>query len=105
MAEDSHKKALAAQKNGWFTEEIVPVTIEVKNKDGSVTKKTITEDEGPRGGTTKESLSKLKPAFRAGGSTTAGNSSQVTDGAAMVLLARRSAAKKMGLPIIARFRS
>ena len=105
MAEDSHKKALAAQKNGWFKEEIVPVTIEVKNKDGSVTKKTITEDEGPRGGTTKESLSKLKPAFRAGGSTTAGNSSQVTDGASMVLLARRSAAKKMGLPIIARFRS
>merc|ERR1712226_359083 len=54
---------------------------------------------------TMEGLSKLKPAFKEGGSTTAGNSSQVSDGAAMVLLARRSAAKKLGLPILARMRS
>eukprot|EP00435_Cladocopium_sp_Y103_P015264 s877_g3.t1 len=117
MAADSHKKALEAQKQGWFKEEIVPVTIETKGKehlswgrevigcDGSVQKKVITEDEGPRAGVTAESLGKLKPAFKAGGSTTAGNSSQVTDGAAMVLLARRSVAKKLGLPIVARFRS
>ncbi|CAK9034796.1 unnamed protein product [Durusdinium trenchii] len=105
MAADSHLKALEAQKNGWFKEEIVPVTVETKQKDGSVKKVVIDKDEGPRGGTTKESLGKLKPAFKAGGSTTAGNSSQVTDGAAMVLLARRSVAKKLGLPIVARFRS
>jgi len=53
--------------------------------------------------TTYEGLSKLKPAFKKGGSTTAGNSSQVTEGAAAVLLARRSHAKKMGLPILAKF--
>merc|ERR1711897_18107 len=52
-----------------------------------------------------EGLSKLKPAFKPGGSTTAGNSSQVSDGAALVLLARRSSAKKLGLPILARMRS
>jgi len=105
MAADSHKKALAAQKNGWFKEEIVPVTVETKGKDGKIQTKVISEDEGPRAGVTAESLGKLKPAFKAGGSTTAGNSSQVTDGAAMVLLARRSVAKKLGLPIVARFRS
>merc|ERR1712039_143734 len=63
------------------------------------------KDEGPRDGTTVESLSKLKAAFKPGGSTTAGNSSQVSDGAALVLLARRSAAQKLGLPILARMRS
>lgn len=50
-----------------------------------------------------ESLAKLKPAFRKNGSTTAGNSSQVTDGAAAVVLARRSVAEKLGLPILAKF--
>merc|ERR1712107_374121 len=60
---------------------------------------------GPRAGTTLEGLNKLKPAFKADGSTTAGNASQVSDGAAMVLLARRDVAKKMGLPILARMRS
>ncbi|CAJ1392044.1 unnamed protein product [Effrenium voratum] len=103
MAADSHRKALEAQKNGWFKEEIVPVTVEMKQKDGSVKKVVVDKDEGPRAGTTKEGLAKLKPAFKAGGSTTAGNSSQTTDGAAMVLLARRDVAKKHGLPIIARF--
>ncbi|CAJ1406163.1 unnamed protein product [Effrenium voratum] len=105
MAADSHKKALEAQKNGWFKEEIAPVTVETKNKDGTVKTQVVDTDSGPRAGVSRESLAKLKPAFKAGGSTTAGNSSQVTDGAAMVLLARRSAAEKLGLPIVARFRS
>ena len=61
------------------------------------------EDDGIRKETTLESLGKLKPAFKKGGSTTAGNSSQVTDGAAAVVLARRSVAEKMGLPILAKF--
>jgi len=105
MAAASHAKALAAQKQGLFNEEIVPVTAQVKDKEGKVTTAVVKQDEGPREGTTTEGLSKLKPAFKPGGSTTAGNSSQVSDGASMVLLARRGAAKKMGLPILARMRS
>merc|ERR1719325_247313 len=75
------------------------------DQDGNATEVVIKDDEGPRAGTTLEGLSKLKAAFKPGGSTTAGNSSQVSDGAAMVLLARRSAAKELGLPILARMRS
>merc|ERR1719468_235355 len=105
MAADSHAKALAAQDQGFFDSEIVPVATKIKEKDGKVTKVTVSKDEGPRAGTTVESLSKLKPAFKAGGSTTAGNSSQVSDGASLVLLARRSAAEAQGLPILGRMRS
>merc|ERR1719189_3221967 len=97
--------AVAAQKSGLFDSEIVPVKTTVKDKEGNRTEVTIAKDEGPREGTTAEGLGKLKPAFKPGGSTTAGNSSQVSDGAALVLLARRSAAKEMGLPILARMRS
>merc|ERR1719325_130676 len=75
------------------------------DQDGNATEVVIKDDEGPRAGTTLEGLSKLKAAFKPGGSTTAGNSSQVSDGAAVVLLARRSAAVKLGLPILARMRS
>jgi len=74
-------------------------------EEGNQTQVVVAKDEGPRGETTVEGLSKLKPAFKAGGTTTAGNSSQVSDGAALVLLARRSAAKELGLPILARMRS
>merc|ERR1712190_348874 len=105
LAANSHAKALAAQKQGLFNDEIVPVTTTVKDKEGKATQVVVKADEGPREGTTLEGLSKLKPAFKPGGSTTAGNSSQVSDGAAMVLLARRGAAQKMGLPILARMRS
>merc|ERR1711920_795883 len=105
MAVASHEKALAAQKGGLFDEEIVPVTTKVKGKDGSVSEVVVKSDEGPRAGTTLEGLNKLKAAFKVDGSTTAGNASQVSDGAAMVLLARRDVAQKMGLPILARMRS
>jgi len=105
MAADSHAKALAAQKQGLFDDEIVPVATQIKDKKGGVEAVTVSKDEGPRAGTTFENLSKLKPAFKAGGSTTPGNASQVSDGAALVLLARRSAAKELGLPILARMRS
>jgi len=105
LAVASHGKAVAAQKQGLFKDEIVPVSTKVKDKDGNAKEVVIKDDEGPREGTTLEGLSKLKPAFKPGGSTTAGNSSQVSDGAAMVLLARRSAAKQLGLPILARMRS
>jgi len=105
FAARSHEKALAAQKAGLFDSEIVPVEATVKDKEGNETKVVVKADEGPRAGTTAEGLSKLKPAFKLGGSTTAGNSSQVSDGGALVLLARRSTAKAMNLPILARFRS
>merc|ERR1712176_1741791 len=105
LAANSHAKALAAQKQGLFDEEIVPVKTSVKDKEGKATEVTISKDEGPRDGTTMEGLSKLKAAFKPGGSTTAGNASQVSDGAALVLLARRSEAQKLGLPILARMRS
>eukprot|EP00933_Yihiella_yeosuensis_P013902 TRINITY_DN12667_c0_g1_i1.p1 TRINITY_DN12667_c0_g1~~TRINITY_DN12667_c0_g1_i1.p1 ORF type:complete len:431 (+),score=102.01 TRINITY_DN12667_c0_g1_i1:65-1357(+) len=105
MAVESHKKAIAAQKDGRFKDEIVPVHAKVSDKKGGMKDLIVKEDEGPRENTTLKSLASLKPAFKAGGSTTAGNSSQVSDGAALVLVARRSAAKKLGLPILARMRS
>jgi acetyl-CoA acyltransferase 1 len=105
LAVESHAKAAAAQKAGLFDEEIVPVKTTVKAKDGSTSTVTVDKDEGPRAETTLEGLSKLKASFKQGGTTHAGNASQVSDGAAMVLLARRSEAKKLGLPIVGRFRS
>eukprot|EP00405_Crypthecodinium_cohnii_P042041 CAMPEP_0206552706 /NCGR_PEP_ID=MMETSP0325_2-20121206/16233_1 /ASSEMBLY_ACC=CAM_ASM_000347 /TAXON_ID=2866 /ORGANISM="Crypthecodinium cohnii, Strain Seligo" /LENGTH=463 /DNA_ID=CAMNT_0054052617 /DNA_START=86 /DNA_END=1477 /DNA_ORIENTATION=- len=105
MAVESHAKALAAQKNGLFDSEILPINTTIKDKQGNRKPVTVTKDEGPREGTTMEGLAKLKAAFQQGGSTTAGNASQVSDGAALCLMARRSTAKAMGLPIIARFRS
>ena len=75
----------------------------IKDQDGKEKEVVISKDDGIRKETTLESLAKLKPAFRKNGTTTAGNSSQVSDGAAAVVLARRSTAKKLGLPILARF--
>ncbi|AGO11171.1 AaceriAFR302Wp [[Ashbya] aceris (nom. inval.)] len=96
FAADSYKKAEEAVKNGLFQEEILPIT----NPDGKV----INTDEGPRKGVTAESLGKIRPAFiPEKGVTTAGNASQVSDGAAGVLLARRSVAEKLGLPILGKY--
>ncbi|ETI53494.1 hypothetical protein L914_03467 [Phytophthora nicotianae] len=103
LAALSHAKAAAAQANGWFKEEITPVSTVIKDKDGNEKSVIISQDDGVRAGTTVEKLAKLRPAFKEGGSTTAGNSSQVSDGAAAVLLMRRSVAKQMGLPILGRF--
>jgi acetyl-CoA acyltransferase 1 len=102
LAVSSHKKAAEAQKNGWFKDEIVPVKTTIKDKEGNLKEIVVEKDEGIREKTTMESLGKLKASFKQGGTTTAGNSSQVTDGAAGVLLARRSVAKQMGLPIVGR---
>ncbi len=103
MAVESHAKAYKAQQSGLFDSEIVPVKTTVLDKDGKSKQVTVTKDDGIRQETTMESLGKLKPAFRKDGTTTAGNSSQVTDGAAAVVLARRSVAEKLGLPILAKF--
>ncbi|NXB23496.1 THIKB thiolase, partial [Rhagologus leucostigma] len=97
--------AAKAQQMGLFKTEIVPVKTTVADNDGN--KKTITvhQDEGIRPSTTLEGLAKLKPAFKEDGSTTAGNASQVSDGAAAVLLAKRSKAAQLGLPVLGVLRS
>lgn len=102
FAVESHKKAAEAQKNGWFKDEIVPVKTRVKDQNGEWRDVVADKDDGIRVGTTYENLQKLKAAFKQGGTTTAGNSSQITDGAAGVLLMRRSVAKKHGAPILGR---
>uniref|UniRef100_A0A8C5IGB2 Acetyl-CoA acyltransferase 1 n=1 Tax=Junco hyemalis TaxID=40217 RepID=A0A8C5IGB2_JUNHY len=101
----SQQKAAKAQQMGLFKTEIVPVKTTVADSDGN--KKTITvhQDEGIRPSTTLEGLAKLKPAFKEDGSTTAGNASQVSDGAAAVLLAKRSKAAQLGLPVLGVLRS
>eukprot|EP00026_Physarum_polycephalum_P009578 Phypoly_transcript_09706.p1 GENE.Phypoly_transcript_09706~~Phypoly_transcript_09706.p1 ORF type:complete len:454 (+),score=85.90 Phypoly_transcript_09706:102-1364(+) len=101
FAVESHKRAAAAQAAGKFKEQIVPVT--VKTEDGKEV--VISQDEGIRGDTTLAGLSKLKPSFKEGGSTTAGNSSQLSDGAAASLLMKRSTAEKLKLPILATFKA
>jgi acetyl-CoA acyltransferase 1 len=103
LAAASHANALRAQQNGWFSSEIIPISVTIKDKEGNEKTILVTKDEGIRPDTTTEKLAKLRPAFKDGGTTTAGNSSQVSDGAAAVLLMRRSVAKKFGLPILARF--
>ena len=82
--------------------EITPYKTMVKDKEGNEKEVLVDRDDGMRDGVTVEALAKLKPAFKKGGSTTAGNSSQMTDGAAAVLLMRRDVAKKMGVKVIGR---
>ncbi len=95
----SHQKAAAATRNGWFKSEVVPV--EVRREDGS--RETIATDEGIRPETTLEKLGALKPAFKPDGVITAGNSSQLTDGAAAVLVMEKERARALGLRPRARF--
>ncbi|KAG0745033.1 hypothetical protein G6F57_008551 [Rhizopus arrhizus] len=103
FAAASHRKAVEAQKNGLFAAEIVPLEAVVYDKDGNEKKVIVDRDDGVRPGTTPESLAKLKPVFDENGSTTAGNASQVSDGAAAVLLMKRKTAQKYGLPIIGKY--
>jgi acetyl-CoA acyltransferase 1 len=91
FAAQSQNKAEAAQKQGKFVNEIIPVVVNGQ---------TISQDDGIRAGATAASLAKLKPVFKGDGTTHAGNASQLTDGAAAVILARRSVAKSLGLPIL-----
>lgn len=95
----SHQKAVAAQKAGRFEDEIVPVELPQKKGPPLV----VREDEGPRADSTLEKLASLKPAFREGGSVTAGNSSTLNDGAAAVLLMSERAAKAYGKQPLGRF--
>ncbi|GLU55137.1 acetyl-CoA C-acyltransferase [Dyadobacter frigoris] len=106
----SHQKALRAQQEGWFDTGIVPIKVQETYFDPISGKKKIKEtvvdkDEGPRADTTIEALNKLKPVFAAGGSVTAGNSSQTSDGAAFVVVMSEKMVNELGLKPIARMLS
>jgi len=97
----SHQKALAAQAAGRFDGEIVPVNLS-KSNSGKETEVIVSKDEGPRADTSFEALGKLKPAFHATGSVTAGNSSQTSDGAAGVVMMSAQRALEIGARPLAR---
>jgi len=106
FAFNSHMKALAAIKEGKFKDEIVPINVDNVYLDENGKKVTsaytVDTDQGPRAGTKKEVLAKLRPVFEAGGSVTAGNSSQMSDGAAFVLVVSEKVMKELNLEPIAR---
>jgi acetyl-CoA acyltransferase 1 len=104
----SHAKAKAAQDAGYLAEEIVPIKVRkvtpAEGEKAEVTEQVvISKDEGIRPQTTLESLAKLKPCFKEGGTGTAGNSSQISDGASALTLVRRDVAEKLGLKILAKW--
>ena len=107
FALESHQKALAAQKEGKFTDEIVPINVSETYFDTESNKKktrewTVAQDEGPRKDTSATGLAKLRPVFAAGGSVTAGNSSQTSDGAAFVVVMSEKLVNELSLQPIAR---
>ena len=93
----SNQRAVAAHEEGRFKDELVPVALPAGG--------TADRDQGPRGDTTLEKLATLVPSFKEGGQVTAGNSSQISDGAAAVLLMTRERAKELGLPVLATIRA
>jgi acetyl-CoA acyltransferase len=103
----SHQKAAKAVESGLFDPELVPIDVEVVELNGheKPVKRnfTVKRDEGPRADTNMEALSKLKPAFKEGGTVTAGNSSQMSDGAAAVMVMSAERAAELGLTPLARF--
>lgn len=103
----SHQKAAQAVNSGLFDPELVPLDVQVTEFDGheKPVKKsfTVSRDEGPRADTNMEALSKLKPAFKEGGTVTAGNASQMSDGAAAVMVMSADKAAELGLEPLARF--
>jgi acetyl-CoA acyltransferase len=106
FAYHSHMKALKAQAENRFQEQIAPITVDQIYLDASGKKATktytVTKDEGPRAGTSKEALAKLRAVFAAGGSVTAGNSSQMSDGAAFVMVMSEDMVKELNIEPIAR---
>ena len=106
FAYNSHMKALKAQAENRFQDQIVPINIEQTYIDGNGKKATksytVTKDEGPRKGTNKEALARLRAVFAQGGSVTAGNSSQMSDGAAFVMVMSEDMVKELNLEPVAR---
>ena len=110
FAVTSNARAVAAIEGGFFQAEIAPYRVRSHQPDPAshavrIVESRVENDEGPRPGTRMESLAKLKPAFAARGSVTAGNASQMSDGAGMAVLMSEAAVKRYGLKPIARFRS
>jgi acetyl-CoA acyltransferase len=106
FALESHRKALAAIEAGRFKDEIVPMPVRevvVENSTRTTREFTFDTDEGPRQDTSMAALGKLKPAFKAEGSVTAGNASQMSDGAAAIMVMSEAKARSMGLKPLARF--
>lgn len=100
FAAQSHQRAAQAWADGKFADEVVPVTI--KTRKGEVV---VDSDEGVRADTTAESMAGLRPAFRKDGTITAGNASQISDGAAAVVVMNKDKAVEQGLPILAEIKS
>jgi acetyl-CoA acyltransferase 1 len=104
FAASSYQKALKAQEAGLFNEEIHPLTVKFEDpKSGETKTITVSKDDGVRPGITAESLAKIRPAFAKDGSIHAGNASQISDGAAAVLLMKRSTAERLNQPILGKF--
>ncbi len=107
FAYQSHQRAIATWENGRFDGQITPIEVVEKkiSAEGEIIKETFTfnKDEGPRGDTSTEVLNKLRPVFKAGGSVTAGNSSQMNDAAAAVLVMSEEKVTELGLTPIARY--
>ena len=99
---NSHQKAVNAVDSGRFDPEIVPLEVKITSPEGT-TKIEFKRDEGPRKDTNMEALGKLKPAFKIGGTVTAGNASQMSDGAAGVVIMSKQKADSLGLKPLARF--
>jgi acetyl-CoA acyltransferase len=99
----SHQRAIAAIDAGRFKDEIVPLTVRLVDQGPKVREITFDTDEGPRRDTSIEALGKLKPAFHVSGTVTAGNSSQMSDGAAAVIVTSAALAAERGLTPLARF--
>jgi acetyl-CoA C-acetyltransferase len=97
FAARSHERAALAQKNGTFDDELVPVPVPQRKGDPLL----VTTDEGVRGDTTADVLAKLRPAFAPDGTITAGSASQISDGAAAVVVMSRAKAEELGAPILA----
>ncbi len=98
---ESHRRAARATAEGRFEHELVPV--HVRDDDGNATEELVTSDEGIRADSSVEALAKLKPAFKDDGKVTAGNSSQITDGASAVLIMSEEKARELGYTPRARF--
>jgi acetyl-CoA C-acetyltransferase len=97
----SHERATVARKNGLFDDEVVPVEVPQRRGDPLL----VTDDEGVRPATTVESLGRLRPAFASDGTITAGSASQISDGAAAVVVMSRAKAEELGVPVLAEIRS
>ncbi len=108
FAYNSHMRALDAIEKGYFDDEIIPYEIESRKPDLAsaetiITNRTVNTDEGPRAGTNTQVLNKLRPVFKMGGSVTAGNSSQMSDGAASLLLVNEETMKRYNMTPIAKY--